>query len=136
MRRLLPISLLAALAGSGMGVGAAAAQPVCRAPAPAVGAVLRGPVLHVPDGETLCLALGAEPAQWVELRLQAPSLHRASAGPSSRGTLMAAAFAKDALCEIVASADGAPVAACEIEGRPLTELLDRPQVQAAAHAWR
>jgi hypothetical protein len=55
----------AAVALAALGFGAPALAQTCRAPAPAVGQTVSGPVLHVIDGRTLCLAQGPTPDQWI-----------------------------------------------------------------------
>lgn len=133
---------IALFAPVGEARAADAAQP-CTGPSPVAGVEIKGPVLHVIDGHTLCVALGFEPDTWIPLRLAdapAPSpLRKASTGQSPeapRGALMEAAFAKMATCRTVKADDGSVEAICEIEGKPLGAALRDPQVIAAGYAWR
>jgi hypothetical protein len=102
----------------------ASATNVCGGPVPAPGKVVHGPVLVVPDGSSLCVALGASPSNWVKLPLSKMSV--------ARGTLMAAAFGKNATCRVGARGE----ATCDIEGEPLAALVGRPELLRAAYAWR
>jgi hypothetical protein len=50
------------------------------------GAHFSGPVVYIGDGDSLCVAVGQGPANWVEIRLEdfyAPELH-SPAGPPPR----------------------------------------------------
>ncbi len=118
--------------------GAAQAGEACRAPAPAVGTEIHGPVLHVLDGRHLCVALGETPDQWLELEIADQGLIQASSRPdaSPRGTLMAVAFAQNITCRIEARADDHAVAACTLDGRPLGDLAQKPQAISTGRAWR
>lgn len=115
----------------------------CTGPSPVAGVEIRGPVLHVVDGSTLCVALGFETDSWILLRLaDAPrpsSLRRASTAgvaPNPRGALMQAALAKMATCRTVRGDGGRVEAVCEVEGRPLGEALRDPEIVAASYSWR
>jgi hypothetical protein len=111
--------------------GAPALAQTCRAPAPAAGQTVTGPVLHVIDGRTLCIARGPTPDQWVPLRIS-PS---PAALPVDRDRLMAAAFSQSLTCRVVG---GGPVraATCTLAGRPLEALLAEPATITQAKAWR
>jgi hypothetical protein len=109
-----------------LSAGAAAAQTApCRGEAPAAGAEVHGPVLHVIDGQTLCVATGTDPSQWLAVKLE-----DAPAG-SSWGALMSVAFAKDVTCV----AQGGNGAVCRIEGRSIGAQLDAGAAKAGV-AWR
>ncbi|MDP2260034.1 MAG: hypothetical protein Q8J89_09995 [Caulobacter sp.] len=116
----------------------------CSGPSPVAGVEIRGPVLHVVDGATLCVALGFEPDSWILLRLaDAPppsSIQRVStaqgATPNPRGALMQAALAKMATCRTVRGEDGGIEAVCEVEGRLLGETLRDPEIVAISYSWR
>src|SRR3990167_6725226 len=105
------LSLLAA-AGE---AGAAPVEP-CTGPNPVAGVQIRGPVLHVIDGDTICVALGYRPDEWIRLRLaDAPvtsPIRRVSSRPEAdpRAVLMAAAFARTAECVTELDRRGAVVA--------------------------
>jgi hypothetical protein len=102
--------------------GDVSAADVCGGTQPHRGAVLHGPILDIPNSTTLCVALGPLPSAWVAVHPRTIA--------ATRSALMAAAFGKNATCTV----DGDGEADCLIEGRPLTEALTRPHVDAAA--WR
>lgn len=134
------IAGLALFANAGRAEAAEPAPP-CTGPRPVAGVEIRGPVLHVVDGQTLCVALGFEPDTWILLRLDdAPvgsPIHRTSTAPANpRGALMEAALAKMAVCRTMKDDDGQIVAACEVEGKPLGRALRDPKVIASSYAWR
>lgn len=124
--------------------GPAAAAPAepCSGPRPVAGVQIRGPVLHVIDGETICVALGYAPDEWIRLRLAdapVPSAfrrvsNRDEADPKS--VMMAAAFAKMAECRTELDADRQVVAVCTVDGAPLGRALRDGSVIAAAMDWR
>ena len=116
--------------------GAAHAQTVCQGSAPSVGAEIHGPVLQVLDSERLCVALGATPDQWVEVRLAPEPLQKTSAYPANRGSLMAVAFAQNITCKIIDTEAGLPVAACKVEDQSVRALTRQPAAYTAGQAWR
>jgi len=128
------------IAGFALAVCASGAYAgeACGAPAPAVGTEVHGPVLHVLDGNHLCVALGETPDTWLEVELADAGLVRAASNPgdSPRGALMSVAFAQNISCRIVDRAANGAVAACSLDGRPLGELALRPQAIGAGRAWR
>lgn len=92
MRIVIGLALLAALTTA----TAAKADP-CKAipdrgPMPPYlhrGAHFSGPVVYVGDGDSLCVAVGQGPANWVEIRLEdfyAPELHSPT-GPAAKAAL-------------------------------------------------
>lgn len=132
----------AALAAAGFLMGSNSAQAatgdsVCTARAPAEG-VLRGPVLQVEDGATLCVALGATPDTWVRLTLaDAPTaggIQRASnTDENPRGTLMAVAFSQTVDCRL--QADGRALCALQ-DGRSVGALMTTRAAWAVGKEWR
>jgi hypothetical protein len=119
MSRLMLLSTILLMAAS-----PAVAQGVCHGAAPAPGASIHGPVLEIPDGKSLCIALNTSPDSWV--RVDVAQLN------ASRPQLMAAAFARNATCQI--GHDGGAV--CTIDGEPLAARLQQPWLIEAAMAWR
>lgn len=117
-----------ALAG-GLAFTDAAQAGVCEAPLPKPGEVVKGPVLHVEDGETLCVAEGFEPSKWIRLQV-------VDGAGLPRSALMAAAFGKDAVCKVESVGEGRAIASCAIEERPLAALLQQPEIMKAAGGWR
>ena len=101
----------------------------CGGSAPNAGASFRGPVLHVEDGQRLCIARGHDPAQWVEVQL-------VDAQPKTeRGALMSVAFGQDVDCRITAAAPAAQ-AICTLAGRSIVELAAAPAARKAGRDWR
>lgn len=121
----------AAIALAALAFCAPALAQTCRAPAPAAGQIVSGPVLHVIDGRTLCVARGPTPDQWIPLRI-APAV---PALPVDRQRLMAATFSQSLTCRITG---GGPVktATCTLAGRPLEALLSEPAAITQAKTWR
>jgi len=107
-----------------------AAAEICSAAPPSRGATFAGPVLHVIDGRTLCVALGPRPDEWVRLRLSevAPS--------TRRSTLMAAIFAKRVVCVADGDDRDGAVGRCALDDVPLDVLTGSPAVRADAAFWR
>jgi hypothetical protein len=118
-----------ALAQSAASEGALA--QTCRGPAPVAGTTVSGPVLHVIDGRTLCIAQGPTPERWIPLRIS-PTL---AALPVDRERLMAAAFSRSLTCRVTG---GGPVrtATCTLAGRPLEAVLTEPATITQAKSWR
>lgn len=114
---------------------AQARSAACGGSAPAVGAEIRGPILHVIDGQRLCVAVDASPSTWVEIQVDS-ELVRASNGGDAKGRLMAAAFARNAVCVITGQNSDRATAACTIEGERLSARLDQPGITKAAQDWR
>lgn len=120
-----------------------AANP-CTGPSPVAGVEIRGPVLHVIDGQTICVALGFETDAWIKLKLADAPVAKAvrktsNAGqgePNPRGALMQATLAKMATCRTIRDGAGQVAALCEVDGKPLGDLLRDPNVVAASYAWR
>lgn len=108
-----------------------ASAQTCRAPAPAAGQTVSGPVLHIIDGRTLCIAQGPTPDQWVPLRIS-PAI---SALSVDRERLMAAAFSQSVTCK-VAGGGAVKRATCTLAGRPLESLLTEPATITQAKSWR
>ena len=131
MRRLLllgAITLATALCG-------AAQAAVCRGEAPAGAETIRGPVLHVLDGDTLCVAMGADPSTWVAIRI-ADGLRNASTAGPERETLMAASFGQDVTCRIVGQSDGMALGECRTSAGSVADLTSKASFVAAGRDWR
>ncbi len=109
---------------------------VCRGATPEIGQTLRGPILHVEDGQHLCVALSDNPNQWVEVQVLDAPLQKASTKANPRGVLMAAAFAQNAVCDVTQVIDGRAVAACAIDGQPLAQRLSQPSIVKTGQSWR
>jgi micrococcal nuclease len=118
--------------------GAAQASEACGAPAPVIGTEVHGPVLHVLDGNHLCVALGDTPDKWLEVELPDAGLVRAASHPDDnpRGALMSVAFARNITCRIVGRAEGRAIASCRLDGQSLGELALKPQAISTGRTWR
>jgi hypothetical protein len=116
------ISLLAVL-GSALAVSAADAN-ACQGPRATPGTVVRGPVLEIPDGSSLCVALGVSRSTWVPINV-------AHLG-ADRAMLMAVAFGRNATCVVGADGRGQ----CRIEGAALADGLRDPEARKIATSWR
>jgi micrococcal nuclease len=127
------------IAGFALAVSAGAAQAseACSAPAPAVGVEVHGPVLHVLDGNHLCVALGETPDKWLEVELPDAGLVRASnTDDNPRGALMSVAFAQNVTCRIIDRTSDSAVASCTLDGQALGDLALKPQAISTGRAWR
>jgi hypothetical protein len=102
----------------------------CTAEAPPAGASLSGTVLQVVDGQTVCVALGATPDQWVRVRLVGAE------ADASRGALLAATFGKAIDCRMHAPDAAGDTAECALDGVAVTKLLRDPAVKLQAADWR
>jgi hypothetical protein len=92
------------------------APATCSAALPSVGAHFSGTVLQVTGGDSLCVALGPTPDQWVPVRI-------VDASPAStRATMMTAAFASEVACVVSGRSDGAVQAVCTRDGVSITRL--------------
>lgn len=115
-------TLSLALAVTLLSAGAAVAQQApCGGATPAVETVVHGPVLHVLDGRTLCVATGPDAGQWRPVTLaDAPD-------DAAWGALMGVAFGKDVTCA---------AGVCRIGGRSIGDQLRDPAARKAGVTWR
>ena len=84
-----------------------------------------GPVVYVGDGDSLCVAVGQGPENWVEIRLEdfyAPELH-SPAGPDAKAALERVAMGRNAECTANHRSYDRVVATCRIGGRSIGDLL-------------
>lgn len=99
-----------------------------KGPAPAYlapGAVFRGEVVYVGDGDSLCVAVAPGPAGWVEVRLQdfyAPEL-QSPEGPAAKAALGRIAMGRPAVCRADHQSYDRIVARCEVGGRAIGDLM-------------
>ena len=122
---------LCAVALAAWADSAGAQDAVCGGQA-AAGEVLTGPVLHVPDAQTICVARSHDPKTWGSLSVS--DADRASI--TEKRKLESAAFAQDATCSILPGRSGRPAALCRIAGVPLAERLQAPATLQLAKIWR
>ncbi|WP_269714732.1 hypothetical protein [Caulobacter sp. NIBR2454] len=102
----------------------------CLAKAPVIGQAFSGPVLQVIDAQTLCVAQGMDPSEWVLVRL--PRHQRAH----TRGDLLAASFARNVTCLAMRRADEGVVASCKVEGADVGHLTRTTALKSQGLAWR
>lgn len=116
--------MIATFAVGLMAAAAAHAADLCRGPKPGPGASIRGPVLVIADGSSLCLGQSGPPSGWVRVPLARVRANQAA--------LMAAAFGKNATCVINSTGEGE----CVIEGEPLASILRKPEIAQSSGVWR
>ena len=90
---------------------------------------------YVGDGDSLCVAMGPTPDQWVEVRLAdfyAPELHEPG-GPEAKAALEATAKGRAVSCIADHRSYDRIVAACTLEG---VSLGDRMRAAGVAEGWR
>ncbi|WP_296453189.1 nuclease [Phenylobacterium sp.] len=118
-----------------LALGGTARAATCGGEPPADAAEFRGPVLEVLDGESLCVALGADPSSWVPVRL-ADAPMKVSTAPASRGALMAASFGQDVTCRVTGRDQAGLVAQCVGDRGSVGRLSQAADVVKAGLAWR
>lgn len=89
------------------------------------GRTFSGPVVRVIDGDSLCVAVGAGPASWVEVRLV--DFYAAESGSpggaGARAALQRIALGKRADCTAGPQSYDRVVSACTISGRAIGEMM-------------
>lgn len=129
-----PFLILAALAAA----APAFADP-CKAipdqgPMPAYlapGSKFEGPVSYVGDGDSLCVAVGPSPNEWVEVRVAdfyAPELH-AAGGPAAKAALEQIAMGRRVGCVAEHRSYDRVVARCTINGVSIGDLMRRAGIR-------
>ncbi|WP_133255218.1 hypothetical protein [Phenylobacterium kunshanense] len=118
-----------------LSASAAAEASVCTGSPPAKGAEVHGPVLHVTDARRVCVATGANPADWIELRL-ADVPGRGAWTHEGRGALMAAAFSENVTCTVLRRRRGEALAICHLDGVSIGRRAQQSDIVAAGRAWR
>jgi micrococcal nuclease len=89
------------------------------------GSTFSGQVSYVGDGDSLCVALGPSPTDWVEVRIAdfyAPELHQPG-GQGSKATLERIAKGREVECRSIRRSYDRVVARCTIRGRSLGDLM-------------
>ena len=89
------------------------------------GAHVSGPVVYVGDGDSLCVAVGQGPANWMEIRLEdfyAPELHSPT-GPAAKAALEKVAMGRNAACIVNRQSYDRVIATCRIGSRSIGDLL-------------
>lgn len=100
------------------------------------GATFEGPVVHVIDGDSLCVAVGPGHENWVEVRLGDFYAAEASepGGPAARAALERLALGRKAVCVASLGTHDRIAARCRIDGRPLGEMLRAAGVSEGGRA--
>ena len=96
-----------------------------------------GPVVEVLDGDSLCVAVGKGPLNWVEVRLSdfyAPESHEPG-GPQAKTALGRIALGKVATCVSKNRTYDRIAARCTIGGRALGELMTAAGVAQGGRAY-
>jgi len=103
----------------------ASSASACSAPQPAPGVVVSGPVLAVPNSQTVCVAMGPLPSQWVALRITPPD------PDLSVSMVMAAVFSKRVSCVVGKQGQ----AQCLVGQEDVRDVLRQPGLSKVATAW-
>jgi len=96
-----------------------------------------GPVVQVLDGDSLCVAVGKGPQNWVEVRLSdfyAPESHEPG-GPVAKAALGRIALGKVATCVSKNRTYDRIAARCTIAGRTLGELMTAAGIAQGGRAY-
>ncbi|MBL8773894.1 MAG: thermonuclease family protein [Phenylobacterium sp.] len=105
-----------------------------RGPMPAhlaPGRTFTGPVTYVGDGDSLCVALGRSPSEWVEVRLAdfyAPEL-QAPGGEQAKAMLDRIVRGREVSCVAQHRSYDRLVAVCRLRGSSLGDLMRRAGVR-------
>jgi endonuclease YncB( thermonuclease family) len=94
------------------------------------GTTFGGPVAYVGDGDSLCVAVGPSPRDWVEVRVAdfyAPELH-AVGGAQAKAALEGIAMGKTATCVAGKRSYDRVVARCMIGGVSIGDRMRRAGV--------
>ena len=101
------------------------------------GATFSGPVTYVGDGDSLCVAVGQGPANWVEVRVAdfyAPELS-APGGKEAKAALERVAKGKRAVCTAQHRSHDRVVAVCTINGRSVADLMRRAGIAEGGNGF-
>lgn len=102
------------------------------------GKTFSGPVAYVGDGDSLCVAVGPGPAQWVEVRLAdfyAPELGEPG-GREATEALRSITAGAWVVCVADHRSYDRAVARCTINGKPIGELMKARGVQQGGRGWK
>lgn len=115
-----------------LGAAAPAIASPCLGKTPAAGAKLQGTVLHVEDGQRLCLANGPTPDQWTEVEVLG-TLETVADAQVAKASLMTVAFAKKMNCVVTTVVDGHASARCAVDKKTVASLISHADpVQVAS----
>jgi len=133
----------ALLLGALLALPSAALADPCKAipdrgPLPAYlarSSIFSGPVVYIGDGDSLCVAVGSGPENWVEVRVAdfyAPELNTPE-GKRAKATLERLVKGKRAVCRAEKRSYDRIVAHCEVGGRSIGELMRRAGVESGGN---
>jgi endonuclease YncB( thermonuclease family) len=97
-----------------------------------------GRVTYVGDGDSLCVALGALPSRWVEVRLDdfyAPEL-ASPEGQRAKSALRRLALGQQLLCNGEKQSYDRVIAHCTLRGRSVGDLMREAGVPEGGRAYR
>ena len=89
------------------------------------GRIFSGPVVYVGDGDSLCVAIGPTPADWIEVRLAdfyAPELAE-QGGASAKVALARIGMGARIICQADHRSHDRVVATCKLRGVSLGALM-------------
>ena len=95
------------------------------------GAEFSGRVTYIGDGDSLCVARGPSPTDWIEVRLKdfyAPELH-APGGEAAKQTLAGLVEGRTLKCRASHRSYDRIVATCRLDGRDVGDLMRRAGVR-------
>jgi endonuclease YncB( thermonuclease family) len=102
------------------------------------GASFSGPVPYIGDGDSLCVAIGPDASDWVEVRLAdfyAPELHEAG-GEAAKAALSRIALGRTVSCAAEHRSYDRVVARCALDGVSLGDRLRRAGVEEGGRGRR
>jgi micrococcal nuclease len=94
------------------------------------GSTFSGPVSYVGDGDSLCVALGPSPTDWVEVRVSdfyAPELQEPG-GQDAKTALERITKDRRVECRAIRQSYDRVVARCAVQGKSLGDLMRRAGV--------
>lgn len=102
------------------------------------GETFSGPVVHVIDGDSLCVAVGPGHENWVEVRLADfwASESKQAGGPAARAALERIALGKEAVCVANLSTYDRIAALCSIDGRSIGDQMRTAGIHGGGNGRR
>jgi micrococcal nuclease len=101
-------------------------------------ASFHGPVSYVGDGDSLCVAVGSGPENWVEVRLEdfyAPELHSPE-GPGAKAALERVTRGRELQCRTGHQSYDRVVAICTIAGVSVGSLMRKAGIAEGGNAFK
>jgi micrococcal nuclease len=138
MRNLLALAVLLFVVQAGRAVADPCEAIPDEGPMPAYlafGATFSGRVVDVLDGDSLCVAVGPEHKDWVEVRLAdfyAPEASEA-AGPAAKAALKRITLGRTAICVAGMRTYDRVAARCQVAGRPIGDVMREAHIAEGGH---